>query len=112
MKCPVAKISLSDHPTNPNMQIGNVAGHTVVVGRHYDEGTLGFYIPPGAIIPDKIAEEMWLKGKLAGAKKNRVKAREIQGVASEGLFYGSRYWVIQDGQSVYVESPSWNPSWG
>lgn len=111
MKVIVGRIQLSDHPNNPNLQVGNVAGRTVVVGRHYDDGTLGFFIPDGAIVPDKLAEEMWVKGKLAGKQKNRVKAKEMSGVFSEGLFYGSRYWTEMGGVKVYVDSPSWNPNW-
>ena len=106
----VGRISLQDHPTVAHLQVGTIAGHTVVVGRHYDEGTLGFFIPDGVIIPDKLAEEMWVKGKLAGKNRDRVKAREIHGVFSEGLFYGSRYFVVESGK-IYVESASWNPDW-
>jgi len=111
VKTIVAPIHLKPHPTNEHLMVGEVGGHQVIVGNHYDEGTLGFFIPDGAIIPDKLAEEMWVKGKLSGKQKNRVKARTMQGVQSEGLFYGSRYWTIQDGERVYVDSASWNSDW-
>lgn len=94
----VYPIHLSDHPNDPNLQIGEVGEHQVVIGRHYYEGQLGFFIPAGMIVPDKLADEMWVLGKLAGAKHNRVKAREMRGVMSEGLFYGS-------------QGASWNPAW-
>jgi hypothetical protein len=81
------------------------------VGVHYDEGTLGIFLPDGAIIPDKLADEMWVKGKLAGKQKNRVKARAMRGVQTEGLFYGSRFFEDKDGTRQLVESASWNPVW-
>lgn len=83
----------------------------VVVGNHYEDGIIGVYIPPGAIIPDKIAEEMWLKGRLAGKKKNVVKARTFFGTYSNGLFYGSRYFTEECGRRVFHDGPSWNKDW-
>lgn len=107
----VGPIHLKAHPHDEKLMIGEIAGHQVVIGNHYDDETLGFFIPDGAIIPDKLAEEMWLKGKLAGGKKNRVKARDIKGTFSEGLFYGSRYWILDGETKKYIDSPSWNPKW-
>jgi hypothetical protein len=60
-----------------------------VVGDHYDEGVLGIFIPDGAIIPDKL----------------------VDGIFSEGLFYGSRFWVVEWGEKVYNDGPSFSPSW-
>jgi len=107
----VGKIELQDHPTNPDLQIGTINGHQVVVGRHYDNKTLGFFIPEDAIVPDKLADEMWVKGRLAGKQHNRVKARDMHGVRSEGLFYGSCYWTKQGDWWIEVNSASWNPNW-
>lgn len=110
--CTVAPLTdLRDHPTLAHLQLGMVAGNQVVVGRHYDEGVIGFFIPDGAIVPDKLADEMWVRGKLSGKNRNRVKSRERDGVFSSGLFYGSRYFVVESGNKEYVDSPSWNPSW-
>lgn len=89
-KCIVNPIHLEPHPTREDLKIGKVGGHTVVVGDHYHEGQLGFFIPENAIIPDKLASEMWVKGRLAGKQKNRVKSRDFFGVHSDGLFYGSQ----------------------
>ena len=93
--------------------LAKVGDHQIVTGDHYDEGTLGVFIPDGAIIPDKLADEMRVLGKLAGKKKNRVKARTLFGYESEGLFYGSRFYdVIGDNnQKVFGVGPSWNPDW-
>lgn len=35
----------------------------------------------------------------------------MHGVHSDGLFYGSRYWVIENGVRKYINSPSWKPDW-
>jgi hypothetical protein len=115
MKCIVGRIHLRDHP-DPSLKIGEINGHQVVVGNHYEDGTLGFFIPDGAIVPDKLAEEMWVKGRLAGKQKNRVKARKFKGVHSDGLFYGSRYFLPTSTLSklrgkTYHDSPSWKPEW-
>jgi hypothetical protein len=109
--CIVSTLKLQDHPNDTNLQIGVILGHNVVVGRHYDEGVIGFHIPCGCVVPDKLLEEMWLKGKLSGSKKNKVKTREMKGIVSDGLFYASRYFVFKDGVKTYIESPSWNSNW-
>lgn len=113
MQCTVGRITLVDHPTNPSLQIGVVCGHQVVVGRHFDEGTLGFFIPAGAIVPDVLAYDMWVWGRLAGKKRNRVKVSKRDGVVSEGLFYGSRYYATSfgDDEKTYCEVPRWNMEW-
>jgi len=112
MKCIIAPlINIQRHPTLPHLCTATVAGNNVVVGDHYDEGALGIFIPEGAIVPDKLAEEMWVKGRLAGKQKNRVKASKRDGAASDGLFYGSRFWTLKDGHKVYQDSASWNPAW-
>lgn len=109
--CFVYRIKLSDHPNNPKLKIGKLGNLTVVVGDHYDDEVLGFHIPEGSLVPQNLLEDMWLVGKLAGKQRNRVKNREMFGVMSEGLFYGSRFFTVNDGQKVYHESRAWNPNW-
>ncbi len=105
MNCTVYRIrKIQKHPRNENLYLAQVGPYEIITGRepdgscHYYEGQLGFFIPAGAIVPDKLAEEMYVLGKLAGKKKNRVKASERDGERSEGLFYGS-------------QGASWNPLW-
>jgi hypothetical protein len=78
---------------------------TLITGRHYSNGQNGFYIPVGEEIPDDIAEEMWLKGKLDGPGKNMVGSRVMFGVTSDGLFYGEmgNHWnqLFQDCDVIY-----------
>jgi hypothetical protein len=111
MRATVHAIRLTSHPTQPHLRLGSVGGFQVVVGDHYEDGTPGVFIPGGAIVPDKLAEEMWVKGRLAGKQKDRVKAREMRGSWSDGLFYGSRYFEVVNGEKVYHDGPSWNPAW-
>lgn len=103
--------NIRQHPTLASLRVAEVGGHQVVVGDHYEEGALGIFIPDGAIVPDKLAGEMWVLGKLAGSKRNKVRARERGGVRSDGLFYGSRFFSINDGQVKEISSASWNPAW-
>jgi hypothetical protein len=83
---------------NKHLMVAKVGPHQVVVGNHYYEGQLGFFLPVGSIVPDKLAEEMWVLGRLGGNHKNRIVAKLMDGVKSDGLFYGS-------------QGASWNPSW-
>lgn len=103
-KIVVAPIHFEDHPYNSTLKVAEFGDFQVVVGDHYEQGQLGFYIPEGAIVPEKLLREMWLfnedtgKGRLAGKKGNRVKPRIFDRVMSDGLFYGS-------------QGESWNPTW-
>lgn len=89
-RCLVYAIALAEHPTRADLQVATLGVHTVVVGRHYTEGQLVAYLPAGARVPDPVAEELWVLGKLGGKQKNRVRARALAGVFSEGLVYGSQ----------------------
>lgn len=103
---------LRPHPSLPHLCVGEVAGKTVVVGDHYVEGVPGVFFPDGAILTEQLIKEMWLEGRLAGKAKNRVKARDRGGVFSEGVFYGSQFWEIEEsGQKKWFIGESWNPSW-
>ena len=103
-RCIVTEIYPSRHPSNPSLRtallhLGEERDmRQIVVGDHYSEGQLGFFIPEGSIVPDKLADEMLVLGRLGGKKKNRVLKRRMDGVLSDGLFYGS-------------QGASWNPKW-
>lgn len=115
MYCQIVQITtITKHQTNPKLwvvQLTSTMGFNtqIIAGSepdgscHYHAGQLGIFIPDGAIVPDKLADEMWVKGKLAGKKGNRVKAKIRDGEASNGLFYGA--------PSDKVVSPSWNQRW-
>lgn len=118
MKCPVVKIIHLENIPNSNLKwtIATITGSevfTFVTGDHYESGQLGFIIPENAIVPEKLLREMWLwneqtgKGRLTGKQGSRTKARKIEGVMSNYLFYGACY--THEGNKII--SPSWNPDW-
>lgn len=105
MKCLVFPITnIHKHPNNPKLYVANAGEYQIITGSepdgscHYHEGQLGFFLPEGAIVPEKLAIEMYVKGTLAGKQRNVVKSKERNGVRSDGLFYGS-------------QGESWNPNW-
>jgi hypothetical protein len=108
VRCVVAPITnIRPHPELSHLKVAEVAGHQVITGDHYVEGQLGVFIPAGTIVPDELADEMWVLGKLGGNKRNKVKSTVRAGVRSEGLFYadyGVRWnndWIV--GQDVTEE---------
>lgn len=96
------------HPNAPHLRCAFAGEHKVVTGDHYEEGSLGVFIPAGSIVPDELAEEMWLLGRLGGKKRNRVVAKMMRGELTLGLFYG---WKWRDNDGVRRESKQWNPAW-
>jgi hypothetical protein len=112
--CKVGRlVNIRPHPSNPKLKVAEIDGHLLIVGDHYEEGNLGFYIPPGALLPIPILKDMWLwneelqKGRLGGKKGNRCTAKEREGVVSDGLFYGAYYFDAEK----RIETPSWKPEW-
>lgn len=96
------------HPTNVKLRVARAGHYHVITGDHYKEGVLGVFMGDGAVIPDDLAEEMWLLGRLGGKKKNIVKKRMRDGVLTEGLFYGQ---VWRDNDNVTRTATRWNPDW-
>jgi hypothetical protein len=108
--CLVCKITnLQDHISEQGkeFQTFEAGGYKLVTGKHYKEGQLGIVIPPGTVLPDNILEDMWLKGRLAGKKRNRVVAKQMFGMQSEAIFYGQEY----EHNGVPIKSRAWNPAW-
>lgn len=111
-RCIVYRLrNITPHPTHEALVVADVGGYQVVIGKHYDQWVLGVFLPDGAIIPENIAKDMWVFQRLAGKDRNRVKAKQLHGVLSEGLFYGSRYYEMVNGVKVYKDSPAWNAMW-
>ncbi len=84
---------------------------SVVPKGQYAEGQMVAYIPEAAIVPDNIIEELGLTGKLAGTKKNRVKAVKFKGVLSQGLVYAKipENTVIGDDLAEYFGIVKYEP---
>jgi hypothetical protein len=110
-RCIIGKITnlvtLKDDKLGKEFQIFNAAGYKLVTGKHYVNNQLGIVIPPGFILPDNILDDMWLRGRLAGKKRNRVVAKLMFGIFSEAIFYGNEF--THDGK--LIKSPAWHDNW-
>ncbi len=87
-------LAVEPHPNADLIELAVVGGYRAVVRKgEFANGDLAAYIPEGAICPEWLITELGLEGRLAGSKKNRVKAVRLRGVLSQGLVYpatGSR----------------------
>ena len=96
----VYALRIEPHPNADRLELAAVGGfRSVVVKGSFLDGDLAAYIPEGAVCPDWLIEELGLEGKLAGSKRNRVKAVKLRGALSQGLVYPLSDGKIR-GQSV------------
>lgn len=87
-KCEVYEIEVIPHPDADSLELAKIGEYLSVIPKNrYKNGDKVVYIPEQALLPDKIIEDLGLKGKLAGSSKNRVKALKLRGVLSQGLIY-------------------------
>lgn len=102
-RVPIETVHVKPHPKADSLDIATVQGFEAVVKRgDFTTGDLVAYIPEGAVVPDALIKEMGLEGRLAGSKKNRVKAIRLRETVSQGLIYPARRgWVL--GQDVQLE---------
>lgn len=85
----VVKIdNILPHPNADRLEIAKIMGFDVIVAKQkFKKGDLAAYIPEASIVPDHVASEIGVLGKLDGKKKNRVKIVALRGVYSQGLLY-------------------------
>ena len=84
----VYALRIEPHPNADRLELAAVGGFRSVVGKgSFLDGDLAAYIPEGAVCPDWLIAELGLEGKLAGSKRNRVKAVKLRGALSQGLVY-------------------------
>lgn len=90
-------------PDADRIELAVVGEYRSVVGKgQFKPGDLCAYIPEGALVPDLLLEQLNLTGKLAGSKKNRVKATKFKGCLSQGICMVPRPgWTV--GQDVADE---------
>ena len=89
-EAPCVKVTIEEHPKADKLEVAKVDGreyNCVVMKDQFKTGDTAVYIPEHAIVPDDILEELGLTGRLAGSKKNRVKAIKLRGVMSQGILY-------------------------
>ena len=95
----VYRIAVEEHPDADALELARVGEYRCVIAKgSMRSGDLAAYIPEAAIVPDWLLERMGLVGRLAGKKKNRVKAIRLRGVVSQGLVYG-----LADGGALELE---------
>ena len=84
-------LRIEPHPNADRLELAAIGGFRCVVGKgSFTDGDLAAYIPEGAVCPDWLIVELGLEGKLAGSKRNRVKAVKLRGALSQGLVYPVR----------------------
>ena len=77
---------VSPHPNADRLDIARIGGWQIVVGKgDRKAGDLAAYIPEQALVPEAVQKALGVEGRLAGSKKNRVKAVRLRGVLSQGL---------------------------
>lgn len=99
----VKRVIIESHPNADKIELAKIDGYISIVSKGlFKTGELAVYIPEQAIVPEKILEDIGLKGLLDGSLKNRVKAKRLRGIFSQGLLYPVRKgWV--EGQDVAEE---------
>ena len=92
----VHALRIEPHPNADRLELAAIGGYRCVVGKgSFTDGDLAAYIPEGAVCPDWLIAELGLEGKLAGSRKNRVKAVKLRGALSQGLVYPVRDGMIR-----------------
>ena len=89
--CTVERIKIEEHPGADALELAVIGGFRSIVKKgQFTTGDTAIYIPETSIVPDDVIEDMGLTGRLAGSKKNRVKAIRLRGVISQGVVYDNR----------------------
>lgn len=106
-KCEVVIVHPQVHPNADKLEVVEVYGYSVCVGKgDFKDGDLGVYIPPDSIVPQRpefsfvwekkgyISQPVWTDGiaveyeekePIIPEKYRRIKAKILRGIVSEGL---------------------------
>ena len=79
---------ITNHPNAERLVIASLKGmgfRFVVAKGSWKVGDRCLYFPLDAILPEEILKTLGVEGKLAGAKKNRIKTIKLRGEISQGL---------------------------
>ncbi|MBE3000662.1 RNA ligase (ATP) [Nocardiopsis sp. HNM0947] len=91
------QLTIHPHPDADALELAQVGlFHAVVAKGAYRTGDWAVYIPESALLPDGLVEEIGLTGKLAGSKRNRVKAIRLRGELSQGIVCRPQQLVDRD----------------
>lgn len=80
--------SISPHSNADRLAIASLKGigFKFIVGKDtWKEGDKCLYFPLDAVLPDPLLKALGVEGKLAGAKRNRIKTIKLRGEISQGL---------------------------
>ncbi|MDT0330619.1 RNA ligase (ATP) [Nocardiopsis lambiniae] len=80
------RLTIHPHPNADALELAQVGLFRAVVAKGaYRTGDRALYIPEGALLPDDLIDELGLTGKLAGSRRDRVKAIRLRGELSQGI---------------------------
>lgn len=107
----VLPVIVEPHPNADAIELARVGDFFSIIKKGYlQTGDLAVYIPEGAVVPEYIQEEVGCLGKLAGSKKDRVKASVLRGILSQGLCYKARDgWNIGDDMAEQLGITKYEP---
>jgi RNA ligase (TIGR02306 family) len=107
----VLRAVIEPHENADALELARVGDYLSIVRKgQFRSGDLVAYIPEQALVPDPLLEAMGLRGKLAGADANRVKAIRLRGVLSQGLVMAARPgWAEGDDVAAELGIVKWEP---
>jgi RNA ligase (TIGR02306 family) len=80
------RLTILDHPNADALELAQVGLYRAVVAKGaYRTGEFAVYIPEQSVLPEPLIAELGLTGRLAGSKKNRVRAVRLRGELSQGI---------------------------
>ncbi|HEX7662077.1 MAG TPA: RNA ligase (ATP) [Pseudonocardiaceae bacterium] len=80
------RLVIHPHPNADALELAQVGLYRAVVRKgQFRSGDYAVYIPEQSLLPDDLIEELGLTGRLAGTRKNRVKAIRLRGELSQGI---------------------------
>ncbi|BBB01139.1 hypothetical protein RVR_8401 [Actinacidiphila reveromycinica] len=80
------RLTILDHPDADALELAQVGLYRAVVAKGaYRTGEFAVYIPEQSVLPDALIGELGLTGRLAGSRRNRVRAVRLRGELSQGI---------------------------
>ncbi|MFY7066126.1 RNA ligase (ATP) [Nocardiopsis changdeensis] len=98
------RLTVHPHPNADALELAQVGLFRAVVAKGaYRTGDWAVYIPENALLPDGLIDELGLTGKLAGSRRNRVKAIRLRGEISQGVVCSPRALADRDLAAAHEE---------
>ena len=91
---------VSTHPNADRLDVVRIGGWQIVVARdRHHVGEKVAYIPEQALVPEAVQKVLGVEGRLAGSRKNRVKAIKLRKILSQGLIL-----PFENGKLTHLET--------